>query len=161
MLDNGFPGSSFKPLQGTEEATIDDKGRILVAKKKRERLGDNFVIALSETGCLAAYPEATWMSMLADIWKVPAINMGRQQYARMVIGTAVDELKFDGQGRVVIPKELRAMGKLQEKVVLVGAMDKLEIWGREEWDKYNEDPDSYGLKRIETLSRASRLMKEA
>jgi DNA-binding transcriptional regulator/RsmH inhibitor MraZ len=50
----------LKPLIGTDEATIDDKGRILVGKKKRERLGEPFAIAVGEVGCLVAYPEPVW-----------------------------------------------------------------------------------------------------
>ena len=38
-------GSNPKPLIGTDEAIIDVKGRLLLSKKKRDRLGDSFVIA--------------------------------------------------------------------------------------------------------------------
>ena len=37
-----------KQLIGTEEATIDEKGRLLVSKKKRERLGEPFVSGREE-----------------------------------------------------------------------------------------------------------------
>ena len=50
----------IKPLIGTDEDTIDDKGRLLVSKKKRERLGEDFVMALGATGCVVVYPELVW-----------------------------------------------------------------------------------------------------
>ena len=67
-----------KPLIGREEATIDDKGRILVSKKKRDRLGENFVIALGTCGCLVAYPEASWQKFVDGILSYDPINMGRE-----------------------------------------------------------------------------------
>ena len=47
-------GSKPKLLLGQEEATIDDKGRVLVAKNKRDRLGSDFVMRLGDNGCI--YP---------------------------------------------------------------------------------------------------------
>jgi MraZ protein len=160
MLEEGILSPDFKPLLGTDEATIDDKGRILIGKKKRERLGDNFVMAISETGCLAAYPEGTFRAMCAELARTSAINLGRLQYARLVMGTADDDLSFDSQGRVVVPQKLRDLGRLVDKVVLVGAFDKLEIWSKTEWERYNEDPDVYGRRRLESINKALQLMKE-
>ena len=167
MFEEGSLGSDFKPLLGTDEATIDDKGRILVGKKKRERLGDNFVMAISETGCLAAYPEATFRAMCMDLMRAPATNLGRLQYARLLMGTADDELSFDAQGRVVVPEKLRKVGKLVDeegnlvsKVVLVGALDRLEIWSKAEWLRYNEDTDNYGKRRLDSILKAQQMMKE-
>jgi MraZ protein len=160
MLGESVLGSDFKPLLGTDEATIDEKGRILVGKKKRERLGDNFVVALSETGCLAAYPEQTFRSICEELAQVPRTNLGRIQYARLMMATADDELSFDAQGRVVIPQKMRELGRLIDKVVLVGALDRLEIWSKLEWERYNEDPDVYGRRRLESIAKAQQMMKE-
>lgn len=152
--------TDFKPLLGTDEATIDDKGRLLVGKKKRDRLGKDFILAITENGVLAAYPQSSWEQVIRQMASVPPINLGRQQYARLVMGTAEDEMNFDQQGRVVIPLKLRELGKLGDKVVLVGAFDKVEIWSRTEWEFYNRDPDTYGRQRLEAIGKAVSLMRE-
>jgi MraZ protein len=154
MLQGGVSGSNPKPLLGTDEATIDEKGRILIGKKKRERLGENFVMALGEVGCLVAYPEETWEKLYAEIMQFSGINQGRQQYTRLMLGTADDELSFDAQGRVVVPSKLRKLARLDKEVVLVGCGDRLEIWDKDEWRQYNEYPDSYGFQRRETIEKA-------
>ncbi len=150
------PGESqdYKRLIGTDEATIDDKGRILVSKKKRERLGEEFVIGLGMAGCLVAYTNRAWNRLVDEIDQCESINFGGEQFSRLIMGTAEDELKFDAQGRVVIPMKLRELAKLRKNVVLVGNNDKLEIWAAEEWEVFNRDPDSYGLQRRETIERA-------
>lgn len=154
MEEGGTTGSNFKPLLGTDEAIIDDKGRILIGKKKRERLGDGFVMALGDVGCLVAYPEHRWNEIVTEIMGYSGINQGRQQYTRLVLGTADDELSFDGQGRVVVPTKLRKLANLNKEVVLVGCGDRLEIWDKDEWKQYNDYPDSYGFQRRETIEKA-------
>jgi MraZ protein len=158
-LDTTLP-EDFQPLLGTDEATIDEKGRILFSKKKRERLGEHFTIALGSVGCLVAYPKSVWNSLVRNILSHDAINQGREHYTRLVLGLADDELKFDAQGRVVVPQKLRDLSQIKEKgqVLLVGCGDRVEIWSKDEYDKYQEYPDTYGQKRREALERAYRQM---
>lgn len=153
----GLP-EGFKPLIGTDEATIDDKGRILFGKKKRERLGESFTVALGSVGCLVAYPQAVWEDMLTNILSHNNINQGREQYTRLILGTADDEIKFDSQGRVVIPKELRDLAQLKDKVKIIGCGDRVEIWALTEWAKYNDHPDTYGQQRREAIEKAQAKM---
>ncbi|MBV6457186.1 MAG: Transcriptional regulator MraZ [Fimbriimonadaceae bacterium] len=146
--------AGFKPLIGTDEATIDDKGRLLLSKKKRDRLGDGFVVALGDVGCLVAYPAVTWDRMLEQVLAQDSLNQGRQQFTRLVFGLADDGLKWDQQGRVVVPHKLRELAKLKDRVLIVGCVDRLEIWAAEEWDIYNRDPDRYGEARRNAILTA-------
>ncbi|HXH61587.1 MAG TPA: hypothetical protein VNI20_09530 [Fimbriimonadaceae bacterium] len=147
-----------RQLIGTDEATIDEKGRLLLSKKKRERLGDPFLMALGSTGCVIAYPLPVWEQMVAEIMQNPSTNQARQHYTRLIIGTAEDDLKCDRQGRVVVPQKLRDAARLVDKVVVVGCLDRLEIWAKAEWEKYESDPDGYGRERREAVDRAYRQM---
>jgi MraZ protein len=158
MSETAASGSKPKLLLGTDEATIDDKGRILISKKKRDRLGETFTMALGTVGCLVAYPEDRWEQMVEQILSFDSINQGREQYTRLVLGLADDDLKFDQQGRVVIPQKLRDLARLKDKVMLVGCGDRLEIWSRSEWEQYNEYPDTYGQKRREAIEKAYQQM---
>jgi MraZ protein len=147
-----------KQLIGTDEATIDEKGRLLVGKKKRERLGEPFVMALGPTGCLVAYTIEAWNKEVAEVIANPSTNLGRQQYARMLSGSAADDLRFDKQGRVVVPQRLRELAGLKDKVLIVGCIDRMEIWSAEAWREYENDPDGYGKERREAFVRAERQM---
>lgn len=149
-----------KPLQGVEEANIDDKNRLLFSKKKRERLGDDFVVALGPLGCLVAYPRVVWRAMMDEIEAAKPANVGRQQYARMLLGYMDDELKFDLQGRLVIPHRLRSEAKLKDKAVLVGAFDRVEIWNPEEYAGFSADPKGYGNARSAAMDLAYAEMVE-
>src|ERR1019366_4291590 len=106
-------------LTGTDEATIDDKGRILVGKKKRERLGETFVLSIGQTGCLDAYPQSIWDGVVADVLGHERINAGTQDYARFMLADAEDDIKFDQQGRFVVPQRMRTVANLKDKVLLL------------------------------------------
>lgn len=153
-MANDQTRNKTKPLMGTDEATIDDKGRILVSKKKRERLGEDFVLAIGATGCLVAYPAESWDALYDEIMAFPAISHGREQYQRLIVGNAEDDLKFDAQGRVVIPQKFREAAKLTDKVVLVGLGDRLEIWAKQEYEEYLKYPEIYGKERRQAIEKA-------
>lgn len=153
MTENIVTG--LKSIMGSDEATIDDKGRILVSKKKRERLGDDFVVALGLVGVVTAFPAHSWERLeKVIIGGEDVINHGRDMFSRTIMGTAEDELKFDIQGRIVIPRKLRELGKLTKDVCIVGAGDRLEFWDAQEYAIYLQDENAYGIKRRDMLASA-------
>lgn len=159
MGESESAGSKLKPLLGTDDAIIDGKGRILISKKKRDRLGDGFAMCLGENGCIHAFPGERWDEIIADIYKYDPINHGRRQYTRLVLATADDDLTCDDQGRVVIPQKLRAMANLTKEVKILGCGDRLEIWDVKEHELFEENPDTYGAERRESIEKAYREMK--
>lgn len=146
--------TTFRPLVGTDEATIDDKNRILVGKKKRDRLGDGFVLTLGAIGCLVAYPAAVWDRLASHVFADSGVNLGRDDYSRLIMGVAEDDLKFDPQGRFSLPKSLKELGRLKDKVLLIGCGDRVELWAPEEWTMFQRFPAEYGRERREAVTDA-------
>lgn len=155
---SGLP-LGFEPLIGTDDATLDDKGRLIFSKKKRDRLGDGFVATLGPKGCLEAYPAAIWSDMVAKLLNMDALNEGVAEYGALLLGTAEDDLKFDAQGRVVIPLRLRKKAKIEKDVVIVGCGNRCEIWAKEEHDEYEKDRLGYGQDRRKMFREARKMME--
>jgi MraZ protein len=124
------------PLIGTEEATMDDKGRILVGTKLRKRLGPNFAMTMGFNGSINAFPQREWDILVRDLMSRDPRQEARQNYARYLMGNSADELDFDSQGRVVVPKKLREQACIDfdSKVVLIGLGDYMEIWSKPVYD---------------------------
>lgn len=152
----------FKPLIGTETANIDDKGRVLISKKKRDRLGESCALVLGK-GCLILYPTPVWKQLIAEIFAVPTLNPAREAYTRLVLGTAEDDLRCDPQGRMVIPKELREKARIRDKeaVLLIGCGDRVEIWAEREWEFFQRSPDDYEKSRRELFEKVYEAMAQA
>lgn len=146
-MESGSESTSLKPLIGFDHATIDDKGRISVNKKRRERLGDNFVLSLGTNGCLVAYPEPIWIAKVEEMMRYNPLNHGRETYTRLISANTEDEINFDAQNRFVVPAHLRRLANLKDKVVLIGCIDRLEIWSESEWEEFKKYGDAYGKER--------------
>lgn len=145
---------SFKPLIGTEEATIDDKGRILVSKSKRDRLGEDFILVLGKSGGISVYPRNVFEQLFEEIFRVETMNPAREEYTRLVLSNAADDISFDQQGRLVIPRRLRNEARLTGDVLVIGCGDRIEIWDRDEWTKFNYAPDKYNAERRDAIDSA-------
>lgn len=154
MPESELP-KGFEPLIGTEESSLDDKGRILFSKKKRERLGDGFVILIGKLNCLILYPASIWKLLVNEALRGPVMDPAREDFTRLLLGTASDRLSFDAQNRIVIPKELRKEARLHEddKVHIVGCGNRVEIWSHDEWAKFQGNPENYEKDRRQTFDR--------
>ena len=78
-------------LIGSEEVSIDEKGRVLLSKKKRDRLGENFAIVLSPLGCLIVYPEVRFDEIYDQIAPGQGFDPAQEALSRMFLGEADDE----------------------------------------------------------------------
>ena len=64
---------------------------------------------------------------------LPAMDELGEMLSRFIIGQAKD-LQLDGNGRILIPQELRDFAALDKRIVLVGRTQRLEIWSEEQWN---------------------------
>jgi MraZ protein len=154
----GLP-EGFAPFMGTEAATIDDKGRLLFAKKKRDGLGVEFVVRLGGAPCLEAYPKEVFEAIMLDAFKDSTSVSGRADFQRLFFANGEIGQNFDGQGRVVLPHRLRKAAGLDKDVYIMGCGDHVEIWDQETYDKWLEDPESVEQKRTKAIETAKAKME--
>ena len=146
-------------LLGREEATLDEKGRVLFSKKKRDILGEDFIMCLGDRGCVDVYPLDEWDKMVARVMDQDRSVEARDIFTREVLGNAYNDLNFDPQGRAVVPRSLREEAKLQSELVLIGCGDRVEIWAVEELAKQKLNPKNYGRDRFEVVNEARVLLR--
>lgn len=119
-------------FMGEYNHTIDTKGRLIVPAKFRDQLGEAFVITRGNDGCLAIYSMEAWETFMEKVSALPNTKDSRN-YARMFIGIS-EQVETDKQGRILIPTGLRELAGLEKDVVLVGVIDKIEVWDKSRWD---------------------------
>jgi len=153
--------TSKSKLTGTDEATIDEKGRILIPRKKRDRLGESVVIRFTEFECIALYPAQVWDQLADKIIELDRTNSGDGEYTRLMLGNAEEDIVFDSQGRFVIPQKMRTDARLKKNVILVGCGDRLEVWAKEEYEEYLNHSKTYRLERRQLFASALDAIKGA
>ncbi|MDE2482582.1 MAG: division/cell wall cluster transcriptional repressor MraZ [bacterium] len=118
---------------GSVEHALDDKGRLIVPARYRERLGAGFVITIAlPDPCLALYPSVTWAGVCAKLEAVPRKDDKFRGYVRQVFANT-EEVACDAQGRLLIPAALRAYAGIDREIVSIGALTRVEIWAKERY----------------------------
>lgn len=62
------------------------------------------------------------------------MNPRARRMQRMLLGNAT-EYQLDKNGRILLAPSLRAHADLGKKIMLVGLMNKFEIWDEERWNE--------------------------
>ena len=127
-------------FKGEYSHTIDAKGRVIVPAKFRDKLGEGSVVTKGFDGCLFVYPEEEWEKFEAKLSGLPLNNEKVRMVTRHFFASAAD-CEIDKQGRFLIPTTLREFGELDKDVVMVGVMNRIEIWNKDRWKKANTYED--------------------
>jgi MraZ protein len=118
---------------GSEQHALDDKGRLIVPARFRERLGLGFVLTIAHPDpCLALYPTATWIAVCARFESMQRKDDRYRRYLRFLFAHT-EEVACDAQGRVVIPALLRSYAGIQRQVVSIGVLTRIEIWAKDRY----------------------------
>lgn len=121
-------------MTGTYEHSIDAKGRLFIPAKLREELGSAFYLAMGVDACLAVYPQATWDRFTEKFASLP---MSQSKGMRRLFANAA-KCEPDSQGRIVVSPKLRKYASLEKNVVIIGVIDRAEIWSAENWAEEGE-----------------------
>ena len=128
-------GVAVPPFLGTHHPRMDDKGRLFLPAKFRERLAGGLVITPGQERCLYVFPDAEFAQLFERIRQAPVTSKRARDYQRMFLARASDETP-DKQGRVTVPPDLRTYAGLTKECVVVGAGSRVEVWDAGSWDTY-------------------------
>ncbi len=122
---------------GTYTPKLDDKGRLILPAKFREQLAVGLMVTRGQEHCLYVWPQAEVDRLTERLREAPVSNKATRDFVRMFSSASSDE-RPDKQGRITIPPKLRDWAALDKEVVVIGAMNRLEIWDEAAWNAYSE-----------------------
>ncbi|NOZ37250.1 MAG: division/cell wall cluster transcriptional repressor MraZ [Gammaproteobacteria bacterium] len=130
-------------LRGINTLNLDAKGRMAIPSRYRERLlsqseGQVVVTRDVRDPCLLLYPLPDWEVLERDLKELKNVDPETRRYQRILIGHAAD-LEMDGNGRILLPPNLRKVVGLDKHIALVGQANKFEIWDEQIWNKQCEE----------------------
>ena len=122
----GFLGSYLHQL--------DEKGRLALPASFRRAVGDEgFVLIHCYESSLFLYPEKAWVEVEDRLGEL----LRRQPESRASVLTmtanAIEAIP-DKQGRILIPERLQQAADLKEEALIVGVLDKIEIWNPDRFE---------------------------
>lgn len=125
---------------GTYTPKLDDKGRLFLPAKFRDELADGLVVTRGQERCLTVWSMGDFGRLTDRLREAPVTNKGTRDYVRMLFAAASQEVP-DKQGRINIPPVLREYASLTKDVMVIGAMNRIEIWDPESWRQYSEEQE--------------------
>lgn len=130
-------------FRGCNTLSLDNKGRLAVPSRYRDRLvclaDGNLVLTLNPLDrSLWLYPLTEWELIEAKLATLSDFNRQGRRAKQMMRGYATD-CQMDGQGRILIPQELRIYAGLGKQAVILGQGNKFEIWDEHSWNKLREE----------------------
>lgn len=128
---------------GTYECKVDAKGRLLLPAPLKKQLAaslqDGFVLKRSVfQPCLELYPMSEWNLMMQKINKLNRFVKKNNDFIRR-FSAGVKVVEIDNLGRVLIPKDLTVFAKITKDIVVNSAVNIVEIWDKELYEKAIDD----------------------
>ena len=125
-------------FRGSFEHSVDAKGRVSVPSRFRDILAERYegrlVLTMDFDKCIMAYPLEEWERVEEKIKSLPQSQKEVKDFTRFVFSNAT-ECELDKQGRILIPPALRERAGINKGVVLVGIINKIEIWDPKAWQE--------------------------
>ncbi|MDO6686901.1 MULTISPECIES: division/cell wall cluster transcriptional repressor MraZ [unclassified Agarivorans] len=126
-------------LRGASSINLDAKGRLTMPTRYREWLMDEchgqMVCTIDiNHRCLLLYPLAEWEEIERKLKRLSSMNPAERRLQRLLLGYA-DDCEMDKNGRLLIPPPLRQHASLEKKIMLVGQLNKFELWSDEQWQQ--------------------------
>jgi MraZ protein len=125
---------------GTYTPKLDDKGRLILPAKFRDQLAGGLMVTRGQEHCLYVWPQAEVERITERLREAPVSNKATRDYVRMFSSASSDETP-DKQGRITVPPKLREWANLSKDVIVIGAMNRLEIWDEAAWEAYSESQE--------------------
>ncbi|HEY5616085.1 MAG TPA: division/cell wall cluster transcriptional repressor MraZ [Bacteroidota bacterium] len=136
--------SSFK---GRYEYSVDSKGRVALPAKVRKNVSpaanDTFIITRGFEQCLFVYPQDEWNKVEESVRGLSPSNPQHRFFVRTLLQWATD-VQLDGQSRVSIPQDLLKFAGIENEVLILGVLERIEIWNPKIYEQYmNNQPATY------------------
>jgi len=133
--------SSFK---GSYEYSVDNKGRVNIPARLRKYVSpeanDTFVITRGYEKCLFVYPLDEWNKLEQSIRDLTPTNPKHRYFMRTLLEQAT-ESQLDGQSRISIPRDLLRLAGIENDVLILGVLERLELWSPGIYREYQKSQE--------------------
>jgi MraZ protein len=123
-------------FRGATKVTLDAKGRMVIPSRYRdelmERAQGKLIFTVDKDQCLLLYPLPEWEQVERKLMSLPSMHARSRRLQRLMVGHATD-VELDGQGRVLVPPELREFAGLEQRGMLIGQGNRFELWDETRW----------------------------
>lgn len=138
--------------------TIDDNNRLAIPSSIRkcvdeEKEGKGFFITPGLDKCLAIYSPLHFKEITKKLSELMFTNQKARTFQRLFFSKSSSFVTCDKQGRIIIPQLHKDYAGLKKEVVIIGVMDRIEIWDLQHWNEFEKDNEQNFERDAEDLFR--------
>lgn len=136
---------------------VDEKRRVQIpAKWRPEHPEMQYFLILwphenVPQSCLLVLPPAEWRELVQKMKALP-FNHPDAFKLRRLIGTNTAEVNLDRSGRICIPEEMAKAAGITKEAVLVGLLDRFQIWSAERYPDVQREDQKMATEAFNLLS---------
>tara|TARA_Y100000815_G_scaffold275231_1_gene312388 strand:+ start:100212 stop:100745 length:534 start_codon:yes stop_codon:yes gene_type:complete len=130
-------------LIGTYNCKADTKGRVMIPSDLKKQLApvaaSGFVIKRAVfQSCLELYPMEEWQKLMQKVSALNRFSRKNNDFIRRFTA-GVRTVEMDAAGRLNIPRDLMAFAGIEKEIVVSSAINIVEIWDKEKYEKAIDD----------------------
>ncbi|MCH5157053.1 MAG: hypothetical protein J1G02_04150 [Clostridiales bacterium] len=116
-------------LLGNFQHSLDDKNRIRLPAKYREKLGNDYILMPGIDGCIFLYSADAEDKFLKAVEEME-FDSDKSDIIDLIAEMSAT-VEADSQGRFMITDELLKFANIDKDVRIVGSFKRIEIWSEE------------------------------
>jgi MraZ protein len=117
---------------GSYEHALDAKGRVILPAKLRSHFVDGAFLSPHLDDCVALWTQEAFDEEAAARLASSELDAQARNDVR-TWASQVSEVAVDNQGRMPIPPGLRAHARIEQDVLIVGMINRIELWSPRVW----------------------------
>jgi len=137
-------------LLGEYQHNLDQKGRVAIPAKFKEKLAAGAIITRGIDGCLFIFASKEWDELAKKLVALPLAQANSRAFVRLMLAGAMDVM-LDAQSRILVPDYLRKYADLGKKVIIAGLYNRVEIWDASRWNEYKKKTEGASEEIAEKL----------
>ena len=119
---------------GRYEHSVDPKGRVILPAKFRAPFDHGGFLTQYHDRCLALWTPEEFEKQMQGMEQAQEQGRSQRNLARLW-ASGTQEVDVDRQGRIPIPQHLRDFARVDNEVLVNGAIDRVELWRPAEWSQ--------------------------
>jgi len=125
---------------------VDEKRRVQIPAKWRPARTEVLTLVLWPTrtnpeACLLVLPPKEWEGLVQKLKAMPFADP-KAEALRRLLGRKSDRVTLDKGGRICLPEAMAKAAAIEQEAILVGLLDRFEIWNPERYQAANAVDDA-------------------
>lgn len=126
-------------FKGQAEYSVDSKGRVAIPAKMRNALNpeakSTFTVTRGFEKCISLYALDHWEQVEQELSELNTYRSQARHFVRLVMMWA-EEVSLDAQGRIGLPKQLLEFAGIQDRALIIGSLNHIEIWNPDTFEHH-------------------------